>query len=186
MKKTYKYGLKDLSGKPVPDSKITSTGRDLFDSTGDYNIDKNKGIGAYKDNDRVLLSSVDLDKYEVKFIAGLWRIREKQKKSYKIVNVWDKRLVIGDKINIKERDDFGFEYYTAAEEKYDKFNVLTPEFNMYVATCKTIRGSMSRYGMTREEARAFLRGAIMDTFSHNIASIVIGHEKRKQRNCVQK
>jgi hypothetical protein len=40
---------------------------------------------------------------------------------------------------------------------------------------------MSRYGTTREEARAFLRGAIMDDrdFSPQIAAVVLGKKKTK-------
>ena len=178
MAETYKYGLTDIDGHPVPDSTLSPTGRDLFDSTGDYKTDLEKGVGAYIKGQRVLLSSIDLDKYIVKFIAGLWRVREKPTISYKIVEVYNKRFVLGDKIDVTERDDFKFEYYMAAMEKYDMFGVLTPDFNMYIAKCNTIRGPMSRYGETRADARAFLRGAIMDTFGPEFALIVFGDNTR--------
>ena len=179
MSETYKYGLKDLKGNPIPDSKLSPIGRDMFESSGDYDADIKKDVCAYYGKKRIPLSSIDSNKYIVKFIAGLWRVRKKPNQSYKVIDVYDKRLVLGKKIDINERDDFNFEYYTAAAEKYDIFDVLDLDFDMYVAKCNTVRGVMMRYGETRESARAFLRGAIMDAFAHNIASVVIGNPKQR-------
>ena len=100
-------------------------------------------------------------------------------KTYTITTVYDKRFVLGPEIKINERDEFNFKYYYAALEKYDLFGVLEPTFDWYVARCNTKRGRMMRYGETREEARAFLRGAIMDAFAPNIASFVLADKKTK-------
>jgi len=177
---TFDLGVTDLDGKPVPDSKISPVFRDMMFSKGDYDADCRAGVYAYSyDNDkRVPLCDIDLDKYIVKFIAGLWRVRKKPTKSYTVTNVYDKKFILGPEIKIKERDSFNFKYYYAAVEKYDLFGVLVPNFNMYVAKCYTNRGVMMRYGATREDARAFLRGAIMDKFAPNIASIVLNKKKR--------
>ena len=177
---TYNFGIKDLDGKPVPDSKVTPVYRDMILSSEDYDASCKNGVYAYSyDEGRMLLSSIDLDKYVIKYIAGLWRVRKKNTKKYPITTVYDKRFVLGPEIKVNERDDFNFKYYYAALEKYDLFGVLDPEFNWYVAKCNTKRGKMMRYGQTREEARAFLRGAIMDVFGPNIASIVLAKNKQK-------
>lgn len=175
MAKTYKYGLHDLDGRCVPDSKLSPVGRDLLQSSADYNASIQNGVHAYFYDDAapILLRNIDADKYIVKFIAGLWRVRERPKKSYTITDVYDKKFVLGSEIKITERDDFNFKYYYAGLVKYDLFGVLTPEFNWYVAKCYTRHGRMMRYGQTRAEARAFLRGAIMDNFAPNIADIVL-------------
>ena len=151
-------------------------------SCGDYDADCRAGVCAYsyKNDQRVPLSDINLDKYIVKFIAGLWRMRKKPEKSYVITDVYDKKFVLGSQIKISERDDFNFKYYYAAIEQYDLFGVLEPKFNWYVAMCDTMRGQMSRYGATREEARAFLRGAIMDAFAPNIAAIVLNKGEKNR------
>jgi len=181
MTETYNYGLRDLRGNPVPDSHLSPVNLDVLKSTGNYDQDVKKNVHAYsyENEERVLLSSVDLNKYIVKYIAGLWRIREKPHQSYKIQQVYDKRFILGEKIEIKERDDFGFEYYKAAEEHYDIFGVLTPNFNMFVAKCNTVMGPMLRYGVTREDARAFLRGEIFDVFAPQIVHIILGNGNQK-------
>lgn len=178
-KETYNYGLTDLDGKPVPDSSLSPTGRDLLDSTGDWNTDIKKGVGAYFDDKRIPLASVDKKKYIVKFIAGLWRLREKPEHTYTITQVYDKKLILGPEIKINERDEFKFTYYTASEVKYDLFGVLVPNFKLYVAKCNTVHGPMLRYGETRPDARAFLRGAIMDDFGPDIALVVLGKKKSR-------
>lgn len=175
-KETFDFGVKDLDGKPVPDSKITPVFRDMMASNGNYDADCKKGVNAYLGEQKIPLAQVDLNKYLVKYIAGLWRIREKPTRSYQIIDVWDKKLVLGDKLDIEERDSLNIEYYMAAEVKYDNFGVLLPEFNMYVSKCNTTKGPMLRYGLTRADARAFLRGAIMDDkdFAPQIAAVVFG------------
>ena len=180
MTETYKYKLRDLDGRPVADSSLSPVGRDLFQSTGDYERDVATGVNAYfyADAAPILLRDIDTDKYIVKFIAGLWRVREKPKKSYTITDVYDKKFVLGSEIKITERDDFNFKYYYAGLVKYDLFGVLTPEFNWYVACADTRRGRMMRYGQTREAARAFLRGAIMDNFASNIAKMVLNNKQK--------
>ncbi len=180
MAETYKYGLRDLNGRPVADSKLSPVGRDLLQSSGNYKLDVATGVNAYFYDDAapILLRDIDTDKYIVKFIAGLWRVREIPKKSYTITDVYDKKFVLGSEIEITERDDFNFKYYYAGLVKYDLFGVLTPEFNWYVAGCDTRRGRMMRYGQTRAEARAFLRGAIMDNFAPNIAKIVLNSKQK--------
>lgn len=179
---TYKYGTTDLNGRPVPDSKITPILRDVLESTGVYDTDITKGVWAYSyDGKRIPLTSVDLKKHLAKFIAGLWRFRDKPTKNYKVVRVHDRNLILGKKLDIQERDDFKFEYYTASAEKYDLFGVLVPDFNLYVAKCHTNKGIMLRYGETREDARAFLRGAIMDVFAPNIANYILFDRKKKTK-----
>lgn len=173
---TYKYGITDLSGHPVPDSRLSQVGRDMIDSTGVFDIDMARGVYAYfYDNNKkpVRLDALDTEKYIVKFIAGLWRIREKPTKSYSITTVYDRQFVLGPEIKINERDDFNFKYYQAGLVHYDLFGVLIPQFDWVVAKCNTIRGPVTRYGATRAEARAFLRGAIMDNFASKIANIVL-------------
>lgn len=183
MAETYKYGLRDLDGRCVPDSKLSMVGRDVIESSADYNASIQNDVHAYfYDNEKspVLLKDIDTDKYIVKFIAGLWRVRERPKKSYTITNVYDKQFVLGSEIIVSERDDFNFRYYYAGLVRYDLFDVLTPEFNWYVAKCYTRHGRMMRYGQTREAARAFLRGAIMDGFAPNIAEIVLNNKKKQK------
>ncbi len=181
------YNLRDLSGNLVPDSKITRGFRDVIFSNGDYKRDCSMGVNAYfydnGDNKekKILLSDVDLNKYIVKYIAGLWRVREKPARSYKITKVHDKKFVLGPEIQVNEHDDFKFKYYNASLEKYDVFGVLQPEFKWFVATCHTGQGLMMRYGTSRAEARAFLRGAIMDRFSQNIANIVLQKTNTKEK-----
>lgn len=173
-KETYNYGITDLNGNPIPDSKVTPTLRDMLESTGVYETDITKGVYAYSYNDeRIPLTAVDLKNHLVKFIAGLWRFRDKPTKNYNVVKVHDRNLILGEKLDIQERDDFNFEYYTASAAKYDIFGVLVPNFNLYVAKCYTKKGVMLRYGETREDARAFLRGAIMDVFAPNIANYIL-------------
>ncbi len=179
-KETYNYGITDLDGKPVPDSKVTPTFRDMLESTGVYETDITKGVYAYSyDGDRIPLTSVDLNTHLIKFIAGLWRFRGKPNENYKVVKVHDKKLILGEKLDIQERDDFKFEYYTASAERYDLFGVLIPKFDLYVAKCYTKKGVMLRYGATREDARAFLRGAIMDVFAPNIANYILCEKKKR-------
>ena len=48
MGETYKYGLKDLNGNPIPDSSLSPTGHDMFDSTGDYEKDLKLGSRCYQ------------------------------------------------------------------------------------------------------------------------------------------
>ncbi|MBR4507048.1 MAG: hypothetical protein IKP24_00775 [Alphaproteobacteria bacterium] len=180
MAETYNFGVTDLNGKPVPDSKLSPVFRDTILSSQDYDASCKNGVRAYSYDDVCMpLADVDLDKYIVKYIAGLWRMRTKPVKTYTITNVYDKRFVLGPEIKINERDEFNFKYYYAALEKYDLFGVLEPTFDWYVARCNTKKGRMMRYGETREEARAFLRGAIMDAFAPNIASFVLADKKTK-------
>ena len=173
------YRVTDLGGNLVPDSKIPQELRDTTFSNGNYNHDCAVGVNVYFGEIYMPLSELDLDRYIVKYIAGLWRAREKPTQDYTITTVYEKRFVLGPEIKVDERDDFNFKYYYAALVKYDLFGVLMPDFNMYVAQCNTKQGVMMRYGQTREEARAFLRGAIMDTFAGDIASIVLGKYKQK-------
>ena len=181
------YGVKDLDGNLVPDSKISREFRDITFSNGNYKRDCSMGVNAYfydnGDNKEkcILLGDVDLNKYIVKYIAGLWRVREKPKHSYQITKVHDKDFILGPEIPVKERDDFNFKYYNASLAKYDLFGVLVPEFKWFVAACHTKQGLMMRYGTSREEARAFLRGAIMDKFSPNIANIVLQKKNIKEK-----
>ena len=180
------YDIKDLDGKRVPDSKITPYLRDNMFSNGDYEHDCKVGVCAYLLNKRIPLQDVNLNKNIVKYIAGLWRVHKKPKKSaqsYKIISVWDKKVVLGNKLDIQERDDFGFEYYKAAEEKYNAFGILVLDFNLYVAKCDTKDGPMLRYGATREDARAFLRGAISDKYSYALvaAAGIINKQSQPQK-----
>ena len=180
-KETFNFGVTDLDGNPVPDSKIGPVHRDIMLSSADFNESCKNGVYAYSYDDmRMPLRDVDLDKYIVKYIAGLWRMRTRPTKSYTITTVYDKKFVLGPEIPVSERDDFKFKYYYAAMERYDMFGVLEPKFNWYVAKCYTRHGRMMRYGQTREEARAFLRGAIMDRFAPNIASIVLSEKQNKK------
>ena len=174
------YRVTDLGGNLVPDSKIPQELRDTTFSNGNYNHDCAVGVNVYLCDKYMPLSELDLDKYIVKYIGGVWRARKKPTQSYTIITVYDKTFVLGSEINVDERDDFKFRYYHAALERYDLFGELNPEFNMYVAECDTTQGVMMRYGQTREEARAFLRGAIMDTFARDIALSVLD-KKCKQK-----
>ena len=167
------YNLTDGTGNLVPDSKVPAALRDMTISNGEYVHDCAVGVNAYFREKCVPLSELDLDKYIVKYIAGSWRAREKPTQNYTITTVYDKRFVLGSEIKVDERDGFNFKYYHAALERYDLFGVLDPDFNWFVAKCNTQQGIMMRYGPTREEARAFLRGAIMDAFASKVASVVL-------------
>lgn len=181
MVETYKYGLHDLGGRPVPDSKVGPVMRDMLNATGDFDTDCKKGVCAYLGDERISLHDVDKNKYIIKYIAGVWRLREKPTQTYTVTDVYDKKFILGSEIKITERDDFNFKYYEASLVKYDLFNVMTPEFNWYVAKCWTKHGVMMRYGETREKARAFLRGAILDGFSSNIAKIVLNNKQLQKQ-----
>jgi hypothetical protein len=183
-KETFNFGVTDLDGKPVPDSKIGPVLRDIILSSEDKVASCKNGVNAYfydgYDEPKTMpLKDVNPDKYIVKYIAGLWRVRPKPTNEYKIIPVYDKRFVLGSEIKINERDDFGFRYYKAALEHYDLFGVLEVDFKFFVAVCDTKQGPMMRYGQTREEARAFLRGAIMDTFAPHIAAFVLSEKQQK-------
>jgi len=182
-KETFNLGVTDLDGKPVPDCKVSPVFRDMMFARGDFDADCRAGVHAYMGGQKMPLAKVDLNKYIVKFIAGLWRMREKPTKSYEIVNVYDKQFILGDKICIQERDCLKLEYYFASEVRYDMFGVLNPEFNMYISKCNTIKGPMLRYGVMREDARAFLRGEILDDkdFAPQIAAIVLGKKIQKNK-----
>ncbi len=177
------YNLRDLNGNLVPDSKITRSFRDMTFSNGDYKRDCSMGVNAYTyHTEKIMpLANVDLDKYVVKYIAGLWRYRKKPSVSYTVTQVYDQRLILGKPIKIKERDPFNFKYYVAAKENYDLFGVLEPKFNMFVAKCNTKNGIRMRYGATREGARAFLRGALFDEFGPEFADVIFGTKRKRSR-----
>ena len=158
MTETYNYGLKDLDGNSVPDSKVTATGRDLLCSTGDYDVDAKNGIGLYCQNGtRMLLSSVC--KTRVEFVAGLWRMKNKRFNN-KITEVRGKRFILGKKIEHNEKNLF--EYYYAAEVFENSYGLMKPHFDYIVAKYETDDGPMWSYGTTIEQARAFLGIALFD------------------------
>ena len=158
MAETYKYGVTDLDGRPVPDSKLTPTGRDLMLSTGDYDVDANNKIGLYCANGtRMLLSSVG--RTRVKFVAGLWRMQNTHY-GYNITQVRDKQFILGDKINHSEKNLF--EYYYASEVSKNCYGLMKPHFDYIVAKYDTDNGPMWSYGATIEQARAFLGIALFD------------------------
>ena len=158
MTETYNYGLKDLDGNSVPDSKVTTTGRDLLCSTGDYDVDAKNGIGLYCQNGtRMLLSSVD--RTRVKFVGGLWRMQQTRYK-YNITPVRDKKFILGEKIEHSEKNLF--EYYRAAEVFENCYGLIQPRFDYIVAKYETDNGPMWSYGTTIEQARAFLGIALFD------------------------
>ena len=160
MKNTYRYGIRDLKGKRVPDSKVTPVFRDMIKSTGDYATDFKRNIYAYN-KDGIRLKPLCMVKPgDVKFIAGLWRIQEKINLNIKITQVRDKRFILGEKIDHIEKNLF--EYYHAAEVCENCYGIIDSDFDYIVAKYDTDNGPMWSYGATIEQARAFLGIALFD------------------------
>ena len=154
----YKYGLKDLDGKPIPDSRANSVMRDIVGGTGDYNIDSKNGIGVYcVDGKRMDLSGVG--QAHVKFVAGLWRLQNACCQ-YNVIDVRGKKFILGDRIEHSEKNLF--EYYCAAAFSENCYGVTQPIYNYVVAKYDTDNGPIWSYGMSIEQARAFLGIALFD------------------------
>lgn len=157
-KESYNYGLKDLNGNPVPDSRLSPVFCDMVNSTGDYAVDCKNGVGAYCVNGtRMRLSSMGHTR--VKFVAGLWRVIDVRHK-YNVIDVRDKKFILGDKIDHREKNLF--EYYQAALFADNCYGVMQPIYNYVVAKYDTDNGPIWSYGMTIEQARAFLGIALFD------------------------
>lgn len=150
--------FKDIYGKPVPDSCATPGIIDMLYSTGDYDTDCKNRVGAHLDNGtRMLLSSVA--RSDVRFVSGLWRVQNQAHK-YNVIDVRDKRFILGDRINHNEKNLF--EYYHAALYVENCYGVLKPQYSYIVAKYNTDNGPMWSYGLTIEQARAFLGIALFD------------------------
>ena len=155
---TYKYDMKDIYGNPVPDSHITPVLQDKINATGDYDTDCKNNIGAHSSNgSRIALAS--FDKKEVRFVAGLWRIQDKDN-DYRVTQVRDKQFVLGEKIGHREKNLF--EYYRAALVCKNCYGITHLEYDYIVAKYDTDNGSMLSYGTSIEQARAFLGIALFD------------------------
>ena len=158
-KNNHKYKLKDIYGNDVPDSAVSESMRDLLISSGNYKTDCKHKVYAYcSDDSRVLLSSVDRN--QVKFIAGLWRVQKTDNLYKQKVNVRDKQFFLGRKIDHQEKNMF--EYYRAAEVFENCYGIMEPTFDYIVAKYDTDNGTMWSYGRSIEQARAFLGIALFD------------------------
>ncbi len=169
MTETYNLGFLDIDGKPVPDSAATPEILDMIKSTGNYRTDCKNQIGAYcEDGTRVLLNGVE--RTRVKFVAGLWRVQRQYARHYKIIDVRDKKFILGKKLDIHEKNLF--EYYNAAVVNSNCYGILPAEFDYIVAKYDTKDGALMSYGTTVEQARAFLGIALFDKYNsavHNVA-----------------
>ena len=59
MSETYKYGLKDLKGNPIPDSKLSPIGRDMFERRGGWEYYKKYKAGRKMVYQTGYISAVD-------------------------------------------------------------------------------------------------------------------------------
>ena len=157
-KETYNFGLRDLDGRPVPDSRVSCVGRDIMRATGDYDTDSENGIYAYASNgNRVPLSKIG--RGGVRFIAGAWRVQN-VRGGLNVQVVRDKKFILGEILNIHEKNKF--EYYRAAEYYENCYGVMEPVYSYVVAKYDTDNGPIWGYGTSVEQARAFLGIALFD------------------------
>ena len=155
---TYNFGLRDLDGRPVPDSRVSCVGRDIMRATGDYDIDSANGIYAYASNgNRVPLSKIGQG--GVRFIAGAWRIQN-VRVGLNVQVVRDKKFILGEMLDTNEKNKFG--YYRAAEYCENCYGVMEPVYSYVVAKYDTDNGPIWGYGTSVEQARAFLGIALFD------------------------
>ncbi|MBO4672544.1 MAG: hypothetical protein J5608_02745 [Alphaproteobacteria bacterium] len=168
MKETYNLGFKDINGNPVPDSQATPEIVDMINSTGDYRTDCKNHVCAYCANGtRMLLNSIG--RTQVRFVAGLWRVQRVHSRHYKITDVRDKQFILGKKLDIHEKNLF--EYYEAADVVSDCYGILPPAFTYIVAKYDTKDGAVMSYGVTVEQARAFLGIALFDKYNSAVHSV---------------
>lgn len=161
------YGIKDLDGNLVPDSRVSPVVLDMIRATGDYDTDAKNGIGLLcRNGTRMRLSAVG--RTRVKFVAGLWRMQD-TRHGYQVTRVRDQDFILGAKIEHNEKNLF--EYYRAAPVCENCYGIMPPKFNYIVAKYDTDNGPMWAYGNTIEQARAFLGIALFDKHINMIHAI---------------
>lgn len=141
-----------------------------------YIIDSSNGAVAYKsDNSTVPLSQLKPD--DVEFIAGMWRVQDKNQ--YNIIHIRDKEMILGPRIQHTESTHF--EYYKVSVLAYNCYGPLKPAFIYVAAKYDTDKGTYLSYGKTIAEARAFLGIALFDEYKELIHNEACKNSLQKTR-----
>ena len=180
--------LGDEKYKPSPDDKITNPinspesekrGLDTaYTTVAEKRILYNRAL----DNHEVAYKSVPLGSpgaefNDVEFIAGLWRVQNKNE--YEITHVRDQDFILCDKLPHQERTKFDF--YSAARPIWTGGGLVKGDSIYVVARYETPRGIYWGYGNTIAEARAYLGIKLYDEYQDLIHSVLFSSESANQK-----
>ena len=173
--------------RSAPNDAVTNTLAEYYDK----NKTKSENIAAKRlaynraldtnayavdsDLNKILVGSPGAEFNDVELIGGMWRVQNKF--GYKITCVRKKDFVITDKLPHTEHTNFEFyRAFSVCNNCYGRYIFSTPDY--IVAKFETARGTYWAYGLTIDQARAYLGIKLCDEYQ-DIINAEICRERSK-------
>lgn len=168
--------LGDEKYRPSPDDKIVNTELSDLKSVAEKRRRYNAALENHEyalcpgGNEKIPLGSDGAKFNDVDLLGGLWRVQKPfDARGHEIVEIRDKKFVLLDKLQRKERTNF--EFYNAASVNWCAFGMdssFNPDF--IIAKYDTNRGVFYSYrckitdAYALENARAHLAGKVLEAY----------------------